>query len=431
MTDIPPIIASSQQSATPVSSQERNHVLDVLRGFALLGILLVNMALFSWPVYYLFSGVGVGSGPTDKIVDWVVRFFAEGKFYPLFSLLFGIGMVMQMQRAEERGVSFPRLHIRRMLALLGFGVVHAFFIWEGDILMLYALLGLVLVAFRKCKPKTLAIWIALCLPVPIVIYGGLWVLMTLLSFAPGEEGRVNMEIAKWLASQHELGAQNIEVFANGTLGEVMLQRIKNALYIYSMSFIYAPVVFAMFLAGLYAGRRGILKNPGEHLPLFRRILVFGLCVGVPGNVLLVAAHHFTIVGGEMSWSWSVAFSVALAVGCPALMLVYVSAIVLLFQRESCRGKLMLLAPVGRMALSNYLLQSIVCTTLFYSYGLGFYGSVGRAAGVVLAVVIFLLQIPLSRWWLSRFQFGPAEWLWRSVTYRRRQPMRRAVSTAAI
>lgn len=430
MTDLPPIIASVPNSVAPVSAEERTDLLDVLRGFSLFGILLVNMALFSFPVYYLFSGVGVGAGPLDQWVTWAIRFFAEGKFYPLFSLLFGMGTAMQMQRAEERGVSFPGLHLRRMLVLLCIGVIHGFFIWEGDILMLYALLGMVLVAFRKCKPKTLAIWIGLCLAIPIVLYGGLWLLMTLISFAPGAEAKIDKSIKAWIASQHLVGAENVHVFAEGSLSQVMLQRIKNTFYIYSMSFVYAPIVFAMFLAGLYAGRRGILKNSAEHLPLFRRIVVIGLCIAVPGNLLLVFAQDLTIQSQKMSWDWAAAYSVALAVACPALMLVYVAAFALLHQRDWWRGKLLILAPVGRMALSNYLLQSLVCTTVFYSYGLGLYGSVGRSAGVALALGIFILQIPLSTWWLRRFQFGPAEWLWRSVAYNCRQPMRRVPVSSA-
>src|SRR5688500_1977833 len=160
MSSIPPVISDWRQGTLePVEASARNETLDVLRGFALFGILLVNMALFSWPATYaVLTTEESWTTRADKIADWVVRFVAEGKFYPLFSFLFGWGMTVQMERAKSREGSFVRFFSRRLLVLLGIGLVHAFLIWEGDILMAYAVFGFLLLAFRNRRPRTLLLW---------------------------------------------------------------------------------------------------------------------------------------------------------------------------------------------------------------------------------------------------------------------------------
>jgi uncharacterized protein len=185
--------------------------------------------------------------------------------------------------------------------------------------------------------------------------------------------------------------------------------------------VFGPVFLAMFLLGLFAARQHLLDQPDTHAKALRRMLVFGLAIGLPANVFYAIAF----AKGEpleVDWLWT-AGSLALAVGGPALTFAYVAAFTLALRHERARRILQPIAAAGRMALSNYLLQSLICTTIFYSYGLGLYGSVGRAPGLALALVIYAAQVPLSVWWLRRFRFGPAEWLWRCLTYGRIQPMR--------
>lgn len=421
MSDIPPLITSPAPApAAPVTAGERIELLDVLRGFALFGILLVNITSFAWPIYFVSPDYRGGDESLNLAADWLMRFFAEGKFYPLFSMLFGAGIALQIARAKMRGSPFVSFHVRRMLVLLLIGGIHAFLIWEGDILMFYAMMGLVLLAFRDCKPPTLLAWIIVCLLVPTLIYVVLGGVVSVLSWLPGIAEGIESAIAQWYESDFFAGERDLEVFANGTFLEIMAQRAKNVVYLYLSSIAIAPVVLMMFLIGLYAGKRGILNNPGAHLPLFRRMLWCAALVGIPGNVLYLISYELS----SESWLWWFGAIILYSVAGPGLMLAYVSSIVLLCERGHWRQRLGILAPVGRMALTNYLLQSLVCTTIFYSYGFGFYGKIEMGTLIAIAMLVFLAQIPLSHWWLRRFRFGPVEWLWRSASYGRFQPMRR-------
>jgi uncharacterized protein len=177
----------------------------------------------------------------------------------------------------------------------------------------------------------------------------------------------------------------------------------------------------MFLVGLYAGKRRLLHDVEANTGFIRRLLVWGLCLGLPANLIYTIGFEFADPS-RVNFVWVIAMA-AHAVGGPALCFAYAAAITLLLRRENWERRLRPLAGAGRMALSNYLLQSVVCTTIFYSYGLGWYGSVERAAGLVLVASIYASQIPLSVWWLKHFRFGPAEWFWRTLTYGKRQPMR--------
>ena len=194
-----------------------------------------------------------------------------------------------------------------------------------------------------------------------------------------------------------------------------------------MNFIYltwpfmAFNVLAMMLLGLYAGARRIFDDIPHHLPFIRKLWIWGLIVGVIGNLVYVIAGQ-AANRSDPSPQLILAL-VGQTFGAPALSLFYMTSLVLLTQTVTWERRLRPLASVGRMAISNYLLQTLICTTLFYGYGFGLYGQVGAATGVLLTIAIYALQIPLSVWWLRHFRFGPVEWLWRSLTYGEWQPMR--------
>jgi len=419
---IPPVIAEWQREAlTPVAAAERIETLDVLRGFALFGILTVNMMLFSWPVYYSMAGELAWDTRMDAAADWVVRFLAEGKFYTLFSFLFGLGVAIQMERAESRDAGFAGLFCRRLLVLLGIGLVHAFAIWEGDILVWYALFGFLLLAFRKCKPRTLLIWAAIFLLLPVLAYGFFWALIAVASQVQEIAKVIEQEFAKAEASYEQMGEENLRAFSQGTIGEIFAQRAWNVLFGWQYAWFYVPTFFAMFLIGLYAGKRRIARDLEANVRLIRRTLVWGLCLGLPANAVYAIGYGLGNAA-ELSFTWVITLA-AIAVGGPALSLAYAAAITLLLRRDAWKVCLRPIAAVGRMGLSNYLFQSLVCTTIFYSYGLGLYGSVERAAGLGLAMAIYAVLVPFSVCWLRNFQFGPVEWLWRSLTYGKLQPMR--------
>jgi len=408
----------------PVSTADRVEILDVLRGFAIFGILLVNMEAFGWPLVL----VNAQEWPrmVDRVADWLISFFAQGKFYPLFAFLFGYGLTIQMAHLEARGARFIPLYLRRLSVLLLIGAAHTLLLWMGDILITYALVGFPLLLFRTRRPKTLLLWALIGVLITVALYAASVRPVEYLTRRaigsprieqpPGQRG-----VLDWFDAR-----RTVHIYSRGPYGQIFRQRLAEAALVHVAGFIFLPHLFALFLLGLYAGRRRLLHDIPGHLPFFRKILPWALGIGIAGNLVAVVAEEYTRYV-EMP---RIEFLGVLSnlVGGPALTFCYVSAFVLVASGEA-RRLLRPLAEVGRMALSNYLLQSLICTTIFYSYGLGLYGQVGPARGLAIAIAIFLAQIPLSVWWLRRFRFGPAEWLWRSLTYGRLQPMRIAASGA--
>ncbi len=396
--------------------------MDVLRGFAILGILVVNMAFFSAPIYQQLVDAKLFSGAVDRAVHGLIRFFGEGKFYTLFSFLFGLGFSIQMMRAQTHGAAFLPLYLRRILGLLLIGLVHSFFIWCGDILVTYAVLGLLLLLFRRRSDRFLFVWVVALWLVPVLLYGSLSALIGLAQTFPEAAAEVSRLVAETAASHERRFETALRVYASGSLGEIQAQRTADVLYLYWVTpFRNLPSIVAMFLLGLWAGRRRILEDPDARRELAKRVLRWGIPLAIVGNLIYTMAAEVSNPG-KPSWNGTLARA-GIAFGGPALCLVYASAIVLLLDRGRWRARLTPLAAVGRTALSNYLFQSIVCTLIFNAYGLRLYGRVGPALGLVFAVAIYSGQVPLSRWWLERFRFGPAEWVWRSVTYGRLQRLR--------
>jgi uncharacterized protein len=409
----------------PVSTSQRIDALDILRGFALFGVAIVNIAPASTPVYALDANMDLWTNPLDQLAMAAIRFFAEGKFYPLFSFLFGLGFALMMAKASARGGRFGWLYTRRLLVLLVFGLIHAFFIWFGDILVLYGLLGFVLLLFfRDRRPLTLLAWATIFLLMPLVIYGvsvGLLVTGPQMTEAMAQ---IEASLAQTIQEYRALTAQAIRVYSTGTWAEIQAQRTQDVLFLWAGAPLSAPTVLAMFLFGAYAHRHGVFQDVGAHLSFLRRVLVSGLVIGVPGSVAYVAMDE--TAARAVPTAEALLMIATYAIGGPALGMAYAAGLVLLlYHRETWRRRLAPLGATGRMALTNYLLQSILATGVLYSYGLGLYG-IGPAAGLLLAVTIYAASVLFSVWWLNRFQFGPAEWLWRSLTYLRPQPFRRAV-----
>jgi len=390
----------------PVLGQERIDAIDVLRGVAILGILVVNMSLFSLPE---------GVPAVDGIAQRLILFFAQEKFKTLFSFLFGLGLAVQLMRADARGARFLPRYARRLFVLFLIGVAHFLFLWDGDILHDYAENGVVLLLFRRRPLRTILVWAGVFLTVPLFFYS----LTTYYAITRD----VSPALERWIAWETGTDAQTTSderrIYSSGTYGEQIKLRA-GELPLDTMPDIDDAFVLAAFLLGLYAGRRRIFHDIPAHVPLIRRVQRWGLAIGIAGNAVFAAGGAFDPAPTSVMQNVG---RLCLVVAAPALALFYASSIVLLMQREVWRRRLAPLAAVGRTALSNYLLQSLICTTIFYSYGFALYGKVGPALGLVLTVAIFLLQVPLSVWWLARFQFGPVEWLWRSLTYWRLQPLR--------
>jgi len=406
----------------PVRAPERIEVIDILRGIAIFGILLVNMPFFNSSFFFSLTDVVQWPEVGDQLVKNMIHFFAESKFYSLFSFLFGLGFSIQMTRAAKKSSSFGRFFSRRLLILLVIGQLHAHLLWNGDILTIYAVVGFALLLFRKRSPRTLIIWAVILIMIPVMFQVAMTTLMELGRLDPQAAQEIEKALSQAVVQYEELAENASEVYSSGSYGEIMQTR-RSELWFFYMICLFAviPNVLAMFLLGLYVGRQEIHIHVSANLPLIRRVLIAGLIIGVPTNIIYTLCSN---LGNPVdSPRLALASGLAIAAGAPALCLVYLSFITLLVQGESWKKRLSPIAAVGRMALSNYLLHSVVCTTLFYSYGFGLFGKVSPAQGLLLTIAIYILQIPFSVWWLKHFRFGPMEWLWRSCTYGKIQGMR--------
>jgi uncharacterized protein len=423
--------ARAQEAPGPVTANERVHAADVLRGIAILGILLVNMRLFNHPIQLEVLGEAVWDRPGDRFVTGLVQFFAEGKFYVLFSFLFGWGFSVLLERAEAKGARAVRLYRRRIAILLGIGALHVLLLWFGDILFAYAVLGFTLPWFRTRSDASLRRWVVALILTPLLLQGVL--------LAGEQAGRMSPEAAEQIDAQQaeqeawfrDAGQEALRVYPEGTFGEIVGRRLADYGFMFFGWFLLAGggfQILAMFLVGLYAGRHRWLHEARARPELWRRVLVWALPIGLVGNLVYVwGMAEPAGLGASLRAYLAI---VGIMLGGPALSAAYVAAVLLWMRRAQVRERLVaIFAPVGRMALTNYLLQSIVCTTIFYSYGFGLYGRVSPAAGLGLTFAIYGAQIVLSRLWLERYRFGPAEWAWRALTYGTRPPMRRAATGA--
>ncbi|MFW5754922.1 MAG: DUF418 domain-containing protein [Marinilabiliaceae bacterium] len=412
----------AQHHLSPTGASERIIILDILRGFALLGILMVNMQWMNAPVAVSFSPVSLWESMPDQIADFLIRAFFESKFYVLFSLLFGYGFWLFLQKPAESPEQTVRTYVWRLVLLFFFGVFHVLVLWAGDILVWYALLGLLFVLFRQKSDKDLIKWTIGLLLVPVVLTAFFTLLIQLAMSVPEAASEVEAAFEEQEAQMAALIESAMETFRSGSFGEIFQMRLKEyGLLLPAIVFFY-PNVLAMFLVGMYAARKGYLNNIEANLGFFRKLLRWGLFLGIPLNIIY-GVLAVNLPANEMNWL-QVLSLILKGFGGPLLTLGYVSAIVLAFFRGAFMKFFIWLAPVGRMALTNYLMQSIIAVILFHSYGFGLYGQVSLWQGMILTVVIFSLQIPFSNIWLRHFRFGPFEWLWRSLTYWKWQPMKR-------
>lgn len=408
----------------PVATGERIEVVDVLRGWALFGILWVNLEFFAWPLNYVFFPHD-WSNPADHIAENVMKVLGQGKFYTLFSFLFGFGFSIYLLKGAQAARSAVPVYARRLLVLLAIGAIHGYLIWMGDILLVYAALGFVMLLFRNRRPKTLLIWSVIFLLLPV---GIMFLAATASNMSPEVARDIEKDFAQNNAELTALGESALRVYPNGTYAEITRQRIQDYNALGSFVLFFGPGILTMFLLGLWAGKTSLFQDVAAKLGFFRKVMWIGLIIGLPGSIFALWAM---LKAGPMSPSFLTASGVLVSsFANPALSAFYVSALILLFHRPAWRARLEPLRNAGRMALTNYLMQSIICTTIFYGYGLGLFGKVGPRWFLPLAIVIYALQLVWSTRWLKRFQFGPAEWLWRTLTYGKRQPMRVSVGAKA-
>ncbi|HYO69094.1 MAG TPA: DUF418 domain-containing protein [Archangium sp.] len=423
-----------QAEARPIDASERLALLDVLRGFALCGVFVSNV--FMW-----FSGRAYMTRPqieaamasatwVDQALVYTMGVLVNGKFITIFSFLFGLGFSVQMMRAEARGAAITPLYMRRLVMMFLIGCVHLFGLWLGDILTTYATIGFALLLFRERSDKTLLIWAAVLIFLSPMVVGGLMNFLPSLLSGGAESGPDAAKAA--MERSNQLRADTMKAFSSGTYVEMLRANTRHFFGQFVQGLV--PFLFAIlgrFLLGLMAGRRRLFHDAPQHLAFFRKLLRWSLGLAVAGSVIVIAVQTMMRQKMfEMPPPVMMLLSVVRQFNEVGLAAVYVAGLVLLFQREAWQRRLMVLAPVGRMALTNYLSQTVISLFIYYGIGLGLMGKISPGATVALSLVIFAVQVVLSHWWLSRFRFGPAEWVWRSLTYGKAQPMRQHVATAS-
>jgi len=412
------------RTLTPLASGERIHAMDVLRGFALLGIFLMNIEAFVSPMGEAMTGLNPSYTGADRWTDALIYLFVQGKFFTLFSLLFGMGFAVMAQRAEQAGRPFLPVYLRRTLALMLIGLVHALLIWWGDILFTYACVAFALMLLYLIKPPQKFLpWAAALV---YLLPSGFILLFGLASAAAQMDPKASAEMAKAMADQGAVmaavtEAQRLAYGAGGYL-EATAQRWADFKMMMSFAWImFWPMVLGMFILGSWFVRSGAIADPSRFPTLFSRLRWLALPLGL-ACVLLSFWMMPTTPMAKMDLGIATAMALT-HVGSGLLCLGYVGWLVGALQ-ASPDSKLRLLAPAGRMALTNYLVQSLVCTLVFYGYGLGYFEQMPRAWQAVFVFAFFALQVVASHWWLARFRFGPMEWLWRAATYLQWPPMRR-------
>jgi uncharacterized protein len=411
MTQDPDITTNvTAQAAGPIAASERILYIDILRGMALFGILAANMRGFDAPSSVYGNIKVLFHGQADMIAQGFIDIFIQGKFVTLFSFLFGLGFAVQLTRAEARGAKFMSFYPRRLAALALFGLIHGILIWWGDILLTYALAGSLLLLFRKRAQKTLLWWAASIASFPILVVSGLFIAALIGKYHPENKPPDMTKIQSV-----------ITIYSHGTAAQILKENwVIWKAELPAVGF--AAYALFLFLLGMWVWRSGLLDRLAEAKPMLKRVSLWCLAIGIPLNVFTTLANlrpstgHPTLIGYLSS-----------ILQFPAEHIVsagYAAGLAVLIQSNVWRKRLTPFAAVGRMALTDYLTQSVVCTLFYYNYTTGLYGRVGPALDLIPTVVIYGSQVVFSNWWLTRFRFGPMEWLWRGMTYGKLPPMRR-------
>ena len=394
----------------PVVSSERHLILDFLRGFALLGICLANFPEFA---LYTFQKKEVVEAMPTAGIDNIVRFFQylliDGKFYSIFSLLFGVGFSIIISHAMEKHKNGFTIFYRRMFFLIIIGMIHLMFLWSGDILVLYALIGLLLPMFRHVSNKKLLIWAAILILLPVALD----TFRVITNNNPDFNAPFNKAI-KYFDAQGGITDDNFGVWLveGQSYSDVLAFTISGA-FRRCIEFVEGNRMFkvlGLFLLGLYIGRNKYYARLEEKKETLKKIRKYGLLIAFPLSILFawnaVNDHPLGLIGSSALYALSVV----------PFSLTYIAIICLWYMKNKERTIFKTLSAPGRMALSNYVGQSVVGIILFYGIGFELGAKVGLVYVELIALGVYLFQIVFSLIWLRYFRFGPLEWIWRMLTY---------------
>lgn len=376
----------------------RVQAIDGIRGFSLLGILLANLLIFQYGIWGKDEMEFFTLSPVDSFMNDFLRIFVEESFMPIFTFLFGYSMIMLKESLEEKGLKVKRYFVRRSIFLLVVGGLHATFLWEGDILTFYGIMGFFLLLFLKRKPTTMLVW-GILLSSLLVILSGIGIFV-----ADGETELVSPEkLATYIEKTND-------IYGTGTYQEIKHHRnnedpLGEEAYLFLFAALFSPIFTApMFLFGMYAAKRKLFFQPLKEKKLYQHAAAILIPVGLG---LKTIYQLFP----ETSWA-----ELAITIGGPLLAVGYIFGIALLYCQNWSKELRKLFESVGKLSMTNYILQTIVCTTIFYGYGLGQFAKMGVGFSILLGLAIFGLQMCISRYYLTHFRFGPLEKINRMWTY---------------
>jgi uncharacterized protein len=384
---------------SPVSASERVVALDAVRGIALFGVLIENVLMqFRVSQFEQFLPLTErltprgGTSPADHLVARATEVGLEYKSIALFSLLFGVGLAAQQERIAAKGTTFARYVSRRLAFLFVLGVAHMFLVWNGDILTLYAIVGVLAALFMRLPSRAL-----------LLLAAGLFVVQALpLPYPTPFASYAQMH-------QHVMLARRVYGF--GGFADVLAFRVHEVRPVAALLFWIVPRTLALFVLGAWAWRARLFE--GKRPATLRAIAALGIAAGIA----IALAETLGVGLGR--------YADAIRSTCAVLLaFAYAAIVVLGFAEPRARRVLSIFAPLGRMALTSYLTQSVVLGAIFYGYGLGLFDRLGEARAAAIGVALYVAQIVVSTLWLRHFRFGPVEWLWRCCTYGAMQPMRR-------
>ncbi|MEO0356684.1 MAG: DUF418 domain-containing protein [Pseudomonadota bacterium] len=399
---------------------DRIAAIDTLRGFALLGILVMNIQSFAMvDGAYFNPSLHMDLTGVNWAVWTVSHIFADMKFMAIFSILFGAGIVLMSDARAAGGRPVVGLHLKRTFWLFVFGMIHAYLIWPGDILVTYAIAGLVVFWLRNKTPRTLFIWAGLMLAVaPLIGLLG----AAAATYGPAE---VRADIVAGFGYTAQEIADEIAAY-RGSWIDGFQARVSVAVYqqLDAIPFFLFWRAGGLMLMGMALFKLGVLTAVCTPRT-YRKIAIGGLVIGLPLCITSVVMNAdagwdpvYSLLGVGALWNY---------IGSIAMALAYIAGVMLAVKSGLLQGVQARLAAVGRMAFTNYIAQSVICTAVFYGWGLGLFGYVDRWGQLLIVLAVWALQLWWSPWWLRRYRFGPLEWAWRSLTYLQAQPMVRRAS----
>lgn len=408
-------VEANIKPVNPIQTKNRIEFLDVLRGLAILFIFMANIVVFSGYLYFDPEGrLPATTFFIDEALDFITFSLIDGKFYSIFSLLFGIGCVIQYTNLKKHNKPFAPFFRRRMFGLLIIGLIHLCLFWLGDILTLYAVLGFVLIWFVDLSDKKLLTFAAILIVFPIINW--LFVYFTAFNYSD-YFFKLNISYYEYFdLPTKEWNGQTFADFqklsTNESLVDFFKMNIGNSLIRIGNILNEGRVfkVFGIFLIGIWTGRRILNNDLLNNVPFLKKVALIGISIGLPISVIRTYIEFYA----EQNNLWTFLNIFVYAFGTVPLAMSYAALLTLIYRKS--KKFLNVFAPVGKTALSNYIFQTFIAVTIFYGIGFGFTGKFGYTVIMGIALLIFIVQIILSTWWLRKFKFGPLEWLWRQLTY---------------